>query len=71
MKEIRYFGQNKDVFTLIGTDRWECNRVDKIEEEYLRKDIAIEIQMDKFIINLADDTESDGSTTSTTSEGEN
>ena len=62
-----------NVFTLIGTDRWEraCNHVDKIEGDYRSKDIAIDIQMDKFVINLADDTDSDGSATSTASEGEN
>ena len=50
----------KAAFTEIGVQNWEnyCKHVINIEEEYTRKDIVIDQEMDNFVIELADDSSS-------------
>jgi hypothetical protein len=47
-------------FTEISIKNWEnyCKHVINVEEEYARKDIVIDQEMDNFVIELADDSSS-------------
>ena len=51
-------GITKAAFTEISVQNWEnyCKHVINVEEEYTRKDIVIDQEMDNFVIELADDT---------------
>ena len=48
----------KAAFIEISVQNWEnyCKHVINVEEEYTRKDIVIDQEMDNFVIELADDT---------------
>ena len=50
----------KAAFTEISVHNWEnyCKHVINVEEEYTRKDIVIDQEMDNFVIELADDSSS-------------
>ena len=52
----------KAAFTEISVQNWEnyCKHVINVEEEYTRKDIVIDQEMDNFVIELADDSSSSG-----------
>jgi hypothetical protein len=50
----------KAAFTKISVQNWEnyCKHVINVEEEYTRKDIVIDQEIDNFVIELADDSSS-------------
>ena len=50
----------KAAFTEISVQNWEnyCKHAINVEEEYTRKDIVIDQEIDNFVIELADDSSS-------------
>ena len=50
----------KAAFIEISVQNWEnyCKHVINVDEEYIRKDIVIDQEMDNFVIELADDSSS-------------
>ena len=50
----------KAAFTEISVQNWEnyCKHVINVQEEYTRKDIVIDQEMDNIVIELSDDSSS-------------
>ena len=50
-------GITKQVFTEINVQEWvkDCEHVFKIEEDYRKKDIVVDEEIEQFIINVTDD----------------